>query len=197
MLGIEAINLQTIAVATLVVLPGFISMRVYSLIRPGNQSTLKDTVFEALAYGLINLGLMFWAVLWFLQSDSVTVQSVLAALILAIAPIAWPFLLDWILNRLVKKGVLPNRNKTAWDEFFSRRQECWLIVHFDDGTRIGGRYSDRSYATIYPTPGHLYIQELWEIDQQSGQLTGEKPISDGIILKPEDYRFVEIKEIVD
>ncbi len=171
-------------------------MRVYSLIRPGDQPTLKDTVFEALAYGLINLGVMFWAVVWFFASTSIILQSALAALTLAIAPIAWPFVLDWLLNRLAAWGLLANRNKTAWDEFFARRQECWLIIHFDDGSKIGGRFSENSYATIYPNPGHLFIEELWQIDPDSGEFFGDAPISAGIILKPGDYRFVEIKSIV-
>lgn len=197
MFGLESVDLSALAVAALVILPGFISMRVYSLLRPGNQPTLKDTVFEALAYGLINLGLMFWAIVLFFRTENIFVQSALIAVVFAIAPIAWPFLLDGALNKLAKRGLLPNRNKTAWDEFFSRRQECWLIVHFDDGSKIAGRYSDKSYATIFPTPGHLYIEELWDVDQQTGTIAGENPVSDGIILKPEDYRFIEIKQIVN
>lgn len=193
---INNVNLNTVIIFAILILPGFISMRVYSLIRPGNQPTLKDTIFEAIAYSTINMGLMYWAIDLFISIQSGFGRWILAALFLTIMPVIWPFLLDRTLNLLAKIGLIHYRSKTAWDEFFSRRQECWLIIHLDGGTKLGGRFSDKSYATLYPTPGHLLVEELWEIDQETGEFLGEAPISSGIILKPTDYRFVEIKEIV-
>lgn len=52
------IDLADFFLFAILILPGFISMRVYSLIRPGDQPTLKDTIFEAIAYSAINIGLM-------------------------------------------------------------------------------------------------------------------------------------------
>lgn len=190
------IDLADFFLFAILILPGFISMRVYSLIRPGDQPTLKDTIFEAIAYSAINIGLMWWAIFLFFSSDNWLAKSVMAALILAVGPIAWPFLLDRFLAFLAKIGFVKYRYKTAWDDFFSRRQACWLIVHLHDGTKIGGVFSGQSYATLYPTPGHLFIEELWQIDQETGAFSGNEPLSKGIILKPEDYRFVEIKEYI-
>lgn len=191
------IDLTDFFLFSILILPGFISMRVYSLIRPGDQPTLKDTVFEAIAYSAINLGLMSWAIFLFFSNENLLARSLLAALILAVGPVAWPFLLDRLLGFLAKTGLVKYRYKTAWDDFFSRRQACWLIVHLHDGTKIGGVFSGQSYATLYPTPGHLFIEELWEIDQETGAFKGKGPVSKGIILKPEDYRFVEIKDYIE
>ena len=179
------------------VLPGFISMRVYSLIRPGEQPTLKDTIFEAIAYSSINFGLLFWLIIILIDTKNIFVQSLASAFVFVIAPVIWPFLLDKILEWFAGKGWIQYRYKTAWDDFFSRRRACWLIVHLNDGRRLGGIFHNKSYATLYPTPGHLFIEELWEVDQDTGEFIGTGPVSQGIILKPEDYRFVEIKSYID
>lgn len=190
------ISSQTLLVFVILVLPGFISMRVYSLIRPGDQTTLKDSIFEALAYGVMNFGMMFWLFQFAVQSDEVIIQGIFVAISLVVAPILWPFLLDRALEFAARRGLLHYRYKTAWDDFFSRRNSCWLIVHLSDGRRVGGVFANKSYATLYPTPGHLFIEELWEIDQETGEFQGTSPISQGLILKPEDYRFVEIKAYI-
>lgn len=190
-------NAQTLVFCMVMLLPGFISMRVYSLIRPGNQPTLKDTIFEAFAYSAINLGLMSWAIYWFFATESVLVRIGLTAVTIVIAPVIWPFLLDKALVLFAKRGWIAVRSKTAWDDFFSRRQPCWIIVHLHDGSKIGGIFGNQSYATLYPTPGHLFIEELWSIDQETGAFEDGGPVSKGIILKPEDYRFVEIKDYIE
>jgi Family of unknown function (DUF6338) len=192
----DKLNFESPLFFVFLILAEFISMRVYSLIRPGDQPTLKDSFFEAIAYGTLNIGLMSWAIYLFQATESMIAKATLAALILAVAPVVWPFALDRVLELAAGRGLSNYRYKTAWDDFFSRRRPCWLIVHLSDGRRIGGVFSDKSYATLYPTPGHLFIEELWQVDQDTGEFTGDAPISQGIILKPEDYRFVEIKSYI-
>lgn len=193
----SVINFNAVVLFVVLVVPGFISMRVYSLIRPGDQNSLKDSIFEALAYGTLNFGVMYWAILLFFEAQNWIVQSVLAAAVLAVGPIIWPFALDRVLEFAARKNWIHYRYKTAWDDFFSRRKACWIIVHLPDGQRVGGIFGNSSYATLYPTPGHLFIEELWEIDQTTGAFSGTAPVSQGLILKPEDYRFVEIKAYID
>jgi hypothetical protein len=192
----SGIEFRNLIVFLVLVLPGFISMRVYSLIRPGEQPTLKDTIFEAIAYSTINFGLLFWPIMVLIESENIYLQGLLCAIIFVIAPAIWPFVLDRVLEATAGRGWIQYRYKTAWDDFFSRRKACWLIVHLHDGRRLGGIFHNKSYATLYPTPGHLFIEELWEVDQESGEFVGSGPLSQGIILKPEDYRFVEIKAYI-
>jgi len=191
------IDITTLAYFALLVLPRFISMRVYSLIRSGDQPTLRDSIFEALAYGMINLGLMWWAVPLFVDANSLLLKSMYAAMVLTIAPIVWPFALDRALSAAAKSGLINYRYKTAWDDFFSRRKACWIIVHLNDGRRIGGVFAQNSYATLYPNPGHIFIEELWQVNQDTGAFEGAEPVSQGIILKPSDYRFLEIRAYKD
>jgi len=58
---------------------------------------------------------------------------------------------------------------------------------------VGGWFGKNSYASAYPEPGHLYIEELWELDENCAFLHKE-PQSLGILLRPGDYQMVEFFE---
>lgn len=181
----------------LLVLPGFISMRVYSLIRPGKETPLKDSLFEALAYGALNAGLNALPLLLLFRADSVWAQGLLALWSFAIGPIVWPFLLDRALGFLSRRDWITYGERSGWDYFFKKRRRCWLIIHMPDGTRIGGAFKDDSFATVHPVSGHLFIEEVWTLDEESGRIVGDEPASHGLILKPNDYRFIEIVAYMD
>lgn len=177
------------------VLPGFISIRVYSLIHPSENKPLKDILLDAIAYSVLNA-----ALLWFLVQDYLLVSTPLLSwpvmvLVFVLAPAGWPFLLNRLLISLAHRNIVLFRHRTGWDDFFSRRNPCWLRVHLHDGTVIAGYFGERSYATLFPQSGHLYMEQLWNVDAGTGEIQGEEPISAGIILKPDDYRFVEVAKI--
>jgi hypothetical protein len=79
----------------------------------------------------------------------------------------------------------------AWDDFFLRREPCWIIVHLKDGRRLGGWYGENSYAGLYPNSGHLSLEQLWRLDEDY-KFVERVPQSRGIILRPDDYHFVEL-----
>lgn len=176
-------------------LPGFISIRVYSLIHPSDQKPLKDVILDAVAYSVLNAALLWWFVQDFLAGSNYLLSSWSVIIVFVVAPAIWPFLLNRLLSILANWDVVLYRHRSGWDDFFSRRHPCWLRVHLSDGTLIAGYFGKKSYATLYPQSGHLYIEELWEIDESTGEIRGTEPISSGIILKPSDYRFVEIAKL--
>ena len=55
----EALDTLTLVMFAAVVVPGFLSMRVYALLRPVERFTLKDNVLEAVAFGIVNAAIMF------------------------------------------------------------------------------------------------------------------------------------------
>jgi hypothetical protein len=67
------------------------------------------------------------------------------------------------------------------------------VVHFKDGRKLGGKFGRNSYASAYPNPGHLYIEQLWRLDED-GRFLQELPRSMGVVLRPEDYHIVELYE---
>lgn len=158
----EALDQSTLVLFAAVVVPGFLSMRVYALLRPIERLTLKDNVLEAIAFGIVNAAIMFWAVALLSNPNYVADHQAMAYLLVLatflLAPLIWPVLLFWILNTLSNHNVILERSPTSWDHFFSRRQPCWIIVYLIDGRRIGGRFGSNSYASSHPNAGHLYIE---------------------------------------
>jgi hypothetical protein len=44
------------------IVPGFISMRVYALLRPTDSGPLKENLYEAITFSVMNYVLMEWTV---------------------------------------------------------------------------------------------------------------------------------------
>lgn len=177
------------------VVPGFISMRIYALLRPTEPGPLKENIYEAITFSVINYVLMEWAVPLAREYGSVPSGTVSRLLLLAAAFVVVPALLPILLNVglkwLERRGRILRRAKMAWDEFFLRRQSCWIIVHLKDGRRMGGFFGERSFAGLYPNSGHLYVQELWKLGP-NGEFEAKVDGSQGIVLRPDDYQMIEI-----
>jgi hypothetical protein len=179
------------------VVPGFISMQVYSQIRPQRRRDLKDSVLEAITFGAINFVLLFFVIRWVVDPTNFQQQPFVVWLvalgIFLVLPSLTPWLLVGVQTALEKSNLFLAPAPTAWDHYFNQRRSCWIIVHFSEVRRIGGRFSTRSFASSYPDPGHLYIEELWELDEKGG-FVRKQPQSCGILLKPTDYQLVEFFE---
>lgn len=179
------------------VVPGFLSMQIYAQIRPRQRATLKDTLLEAIAFGLINFVLLIWGVLWVMDARNYATHPILVYLlvivIFLVMPAVWPLVLIAVQNRLAEWNLFLATSPTAWDHYFQRRRPCWVIVHLGDGKRIGGHFGHVSYASAYPEPGHIYLEELWTLNDQGG-FVAKIPQSRGIILRPADYHMIEMFE---
>jgi len=179
------------------VVPGFISMQIYVQIRPRQKTTLKDSLLEAITFGAINFALLFFAILWVVDLRNFVAHPfyvwLLAIAIFLVCPALWPWLLIGAQNILAKLNLFLATSPTAWDHFFRDRRPCWVLVHISETRRVGGRFGRNSYASAYPDSGHLYIEELWELNERGGFVKKE-PQSRGIVLRPGDYQMVEFFE---
>lgn len=178
------------------ILPGAISMFVYGLKVPQKEFQLKDRIAEAICFSLVNFLIVWLPVRYLLLSGTIDTFPIASwfALVVAfgIAPAIWPFALLWLLQHAEKHEWIAVRAKTAWDDFFGRqRTECWLQVELADGRVIGGRFGRDSYASSWPDPGHLYIEELWQVDE-SGFFLEPVPGSAGMLLRPPDYKLIRV-----
>jgi Family of unknown function (DUF6338) len=191
----DALTPSSVILFLAFVMPGFLSMRVYGLLHPIDRINLKDNILEAIAFGIANFAIMSWAIFMLIDVSSVALPSlrlyVLIMLVFFVAPIAWPVVLHFGLRLLARRGIILQRYATAWDDVFLRREPYWVIVHLKDGRRLGGRYGGKSYATLYPNPGHLYLEELWRLDDR-GAFLERIPGSKGLILRPDDYHLIEL-----
>jgi len=170
-------------------LPGFISLRVWSLIVPRTERTLKDELFDAIGFGLVNAVIVL-PLLDLLNCQQKWRAYTLAILIFIALPALWPFVINWILRVLQRTHVIPSQSRNAWDALFLRREPYFMIVHLDDGRRIGAYFGAQSIASLYPNSGYIYAERVWSLDER-GNFLSEIPGSKGIVLRPSDYKFIE------
>ncbi|MCH9051476.1 MAG: hypothetical protein IIA72_10385 [Proteobacteria bacterium] len=152
------------------VLPGAISMYVYGLKVPQGDQQLKDKVIEAISFSKINFVFLFWFIQFLFRPDFIQQNPfyswILVISCFVVVPVLWPFLLVWVLRAATRWEWVLEQARTAWDDFFSKASKgCWIIVELNDGSRIGGRFGENSYASAYPDSGHIYLEELWEVNE--------------------------------
>lgn len=194
MVGIEEFfkefDWSKLAIVALFALPGFISLRVWGLIFPTSPSALKDQIGEAISFGILNA--MVCAPLFFLlQPNSPLALYILAVVTLVVLPAIWPFPLRWLMRILQKHDIILITSHCAWDDVFLRDEPYFVIVHLNDGARVGGYYGPKSFAGLHPNSGELYLEQLWYLDEE-GKFTSIVPDSRGLILRPAYYKYVEL-----
>jgi len=182
-----------LAIVALFALPGFISLRVWSLIFPTSELPLKDQLGEALSFGVLNA--MICAPLFFVIEPKTPLSLYgLAILTLVVLPGLWPFPTLWLMRMLQRLDVILITSRSAWDDVFLRDEPYFVIVHLKDGSRVGGYYGPKSFAGLHPISGHLYLEQLWYMDD-NGRFDSAVPDSRGLILRPNDYKYVELMAV--
>lgn len=182
------------------VCPGLVSMQVYRLLMPAKAIEWTTAIVEALFYSFVNFVLCFpillglsWKDFSFLHAHPIWF-SLGVLIVLLVGPLLWPFLFVSAIRskRLMKHLQLPY--PTAWDAFFDRRQPCFLLVHLNDGSMVGGYFGDGSYASAFPNDGDLYINAVYQLDED-GRFGQPVPDTRGVLLRKADYVYIEIFDI--
>jgi hypothetical protein len=193
---VPSITLEYLLLFAGFVLPGAISMYVYSLKVPQKEAGLKERVLEAICFSLLNFIALLWLVQFLFLDNFIAQRRFLTWLIVVacfvILPAIWPLVVVRLLRWAEKERWIGLQARTAWDDFFFTLEKgCWLQVTLTNGAVVGGRFDRESFASAYPDPGHLYLEELWEIDAEGSFV---KPLNGnpGILLRPSDYKFVKV-----
>lgn len=178
-------------------LPGFVSLRVDRLIHPQRDAGVGQNLVEIVGYSLLNAGVLIWFV--FAASLELAKAPIppwpLAAYTLVlclVGPTSWPVLFRLGQGWLARRRWILAPHRTAWDDFFSRREPCWVVVHLHNGDLVGGYFGRKSNASVGGEAGHIYIEELWHLDADGTFLAATKD-SKGALFRPSDYLWVEMR----
>jgi hypothetical protein len=182
---------KTIGLFIVIVAPGFISLKIWRLIYPSRYVSFADSLYEAVFYGVLNF---FIIVTWFppLMANINTTFKIIAYVIsLVIVPVLLPFVWKGILKWKFVKNITINPIPKAWDNFFIRGIPCFMLIHLKDRQIIGGLYAYESAVSSYPESEDLYLQEVWEIDN-NGKFT--KPIEGtmGLLVNYNTVDYIEL-----
>lgn len=175
-------------------IPGFISIKVFSLMVPTERRDFSKSVLEVIGYSCLNFAALSWLIIPIhsgeFESKHRFLYALLLFVIIFIVPVLWPVvfvkLSSW---KWVAKHVLHPIPK-PWDYVFGKREAFWVIVHLKDGTAVGGRFDTDSFASSYPSEEQIYLQEVWRLNQD-GSFREPVARSQGIIILSTEMRAVE------
>ena len=163
-------NVDKLTLFLVFFVPGFISIKVYDLMVPGERRDFSKSLLEAISYSTLNFAALFWLIALiqtggFYRSHFI-LYSLSVAMIMAGVSACWPFLFlrlsTW---RPIAKHLLHPIRK-PWDYVFGKREPFWIIVHLQNGQKIGGRFGIGSFASSDPAHEQIYLEEVWVLDER-------------------------------
>jgi hypothetical protein len=149
-----------------IVAPGFLSLKIWGLIHPTQHTTLADSLYEAIFYGVLNYFLVVHWLPVLLAKINAHLEIVAYIFSLVIVPFLLPFLWRKILSlKYIKRKIISPIPK-AWDFFFTKYLPCFMLIHMKNGQMVGGLYLEQSSASTYPETEDLYLEQVWVIDDK-------------------------------
>ena len=178
------------------VIPGFISIKVYQLAFPGTERPASDQITDAIAYSSINYALLTFPIILVESSSLSQARGFLYYLfyvfVLFIAPILWVLLWKYLRTRGFFQRNAPHPTAKPWDYVFAQRKPYWVKVTLKDGSIIGGRYAEKSFASSAPAPEQLYLEETWILND-NGRFERAKNDSAGVIILSSEISHIELR----
>jgi len=192
----ELLTATNFGLFVMLVAPGFISLKIWSLVHPSRHVSFAESLYEAVFYGVFNY---FAFTVWLppLASKVGGVLQVIAYVFsLVVTPILLPVLWKIVLSFIAKTGKIINPMPKAWDYFFGKRKPCFTIVHLKNGQVIGGLYAYESSASSYPEDSDLYLEQIWNLDDEGKFL---KPVDGtmGLLVDCESVDYIELFHCVE
>ena len=180
----------------ILVMPGFISIKVWNLIIPTKSRALKDSFIDALTYSILNFALLFWLILIIQRTDEIALKVICYITIMGVGPVLWPILWKAAATSRLFRGKIINPTPKAWDHFFGIRRNCFILIHLKDGNLVGGLYHQKSFASSYPAHEDIYIEEVWKVDGQ-GLFVEKIPQSVGMLVTRDSVKYIEMYSLGD
>lgn len=97
---------------------------------------------------------------------------------------------SWRVKQLL--GIVTTIDPTprAWDYAFKGERPFFVRIKLHDGERVGGVFGEDSFATAYPEPQDIFLEEVWRLSDDG---TFVEPLegSAGLLVPGTSMDFVE------
>jgi len=191
---VESLKLDALISYAIILLPGFVSLRAYSLLIPLAPRELKEIMIDLLMYGSVNAALNLPILVAFdsaMRKSAWTEGAVLFSAFFLI-----PTLVGCAVAKLRQSELLTRLGflhpvPKAWDYLFRMRRPGLILITLKDGRMVGGYFGLNSFASSFPNEEDMYVEKVCLVDSQSGQMIGFVPNSNGMHIKRSDCDVVE------
>jgi hypothetical protein len=183
---------ETLALFLIFFIPGFITLKVYDLLIPGEQRDFSKSLFDAVAYSSLNFAALLWLIAMVQSGDLSSRQWYLAMFfLLAGMPAIWPVVFLLIRKHPFVALRIASPNARVWDDIFAKRTPYWVIVHLKDQRRIGGLYGGKSFASHSPAPPEIYLEQVWHVNEDGGFTGSMVDSTAGILIVGTEIQALE------
>ncbi|WP_434311600.1 DUF6338 family protein [Hominifimenecus sp. rT4P-3] len=191
-------SLNVVFYTCIFLLPGFIIKSVMDTLVPPAKHNDTKYFFSCLLYSIVNCAIWSWAYIllgenfeeqlikyWVLLLVITVVGATLIAIL--IGSVKQKGIIEWLFSKLRINKIHPI--PTAWDYYFGRQEESWIIVTLKSGRTIYGKYSVNSFASSDFEERDLYIEKTYTVNEGHVWIEDEK--SKGIFISKEDIETIE------
>lgn len=193
-------NSETFFYVLAFIVPGFIVQWVLSGFVPTRKEEVQISLLRAFILSCLNYAIWCWLIFIIYSNRWINNPTWLAAFCLFLIVFVSPLGIGLILGRLSRSAkfasflekmkldvmhAIPN----SWDYTFGRKQESWILVTLTDGGTISGWFGTKSFASSEPTERDLYIEQVWDNDEEGGWQ--KRPRTGGILILSSQIRYIE------
>lgn len=193
----EILNIDKLILFIIFFIPGFISIKVYDLLIPGERRNFSDSLFQVIAYSIFNFVLLSWLIYIIYAANIVETSKplfiALVFFILFIFPVFLPIIFITVSKLEFIARYIIHPIQKPWDFVFGKKRKYWVIIHLKDGRKIGGRFDTESFASSYPAEEQIYLQEVWELNEK-GEFKNSVERTSGIIILRDEMSLIEFFE---
>lgn len=191
-------SFETVFYTCLFLLPGFIIKSVTDALVSPVKYNDKKYFLSYLFYSIVNCAVWSWA--YFLINKINKEHPTIYWILLLAITVTGAVLLAVFIGAVKQKGVIERLfakmkiNKihpvpTAWDYYFSKQEESWIIVTLKNGKTIYGKFSDNSFASSDPEERDIYIEKTYTVSEDMTWIEDEK--SKGILVSKDEIETIE------
>ncbi|NQW03684.1 MAG: hypothetical protein HQ485_06615 [Acidobacteria bacterium] len=184
--------MDQVPVFLLLMLPGFISRKVYDLQISGDRHDGTSYAMDAVVYGTLNAAIWIAPLTWaatFQHSHPVWFWTLVLTALVA-SPVALAIVAVWVLRSKHLRGWTRHPMPMAWDYYFGQGVPCWVLFRLKNGKSIGGFFGAKSFASSYPHGRDIYIEQSWVVDD-TGHFVRAVPDSAGALVSFDECELIE------
>jgi len=187
-------GLNSILIFVFFFLPGFVSLKIWSLFHIKKEASQHALIYDCVFFSIVNFALLspiaipFFVYGWYKINIFLLVLFIL--LYCLAAPVFWPFLWHFLINKKFLYRFFQLPYSTAWDYFIHQRKSCFMLIHLKDDSMIGGYYGQNSYASSSIDEESIYLEKVYKI-KPDGTFGEEIQDSFGLVISKDNYKYIE------
>ncbi len=191
------ITVEQLLAFVALILPGFISLRVYEMRRGGEPRKINEALIDVVVYSFAT-DLVAVAALALLSASvppaaQTPVKVIAAVVILATVPVALAVTLFHVERMLMHNRAIPDTRTKPWNRMVERlareRLDAGVVLTLRDGRAIGARLP--APAALASESDDLLLGEVWTIDKDRATFAEPSSGSLGVIVSRADCQTIE------